>query len=255
MTAAFTSKPFALTAIALPLALGLAACGSNGEGEEGALAGEPVAEVPAPQGQEWSEVTERTDFGGYRIGNPDAPIQFVEYASYTCGGCAQFSQTAFEPLREDYIDTGKVSFELRNLVRDPVDLTVAQLVRCSAPEAVIPLSEQWFANFEEVMTRVQQNGQAIEAAATGAEDQRFVAVAETAGLLDFFAARGLSRDQARACLADNEAVTEIADRSQAQAEEFELTGTPSFFLNGQKLDAAGWPQVEAALQRAGAREE
>lgn len=254
MNAFKTTKTFALTAIALPLSLGLAACGSNEEAE-GSLEGEPVAEVPAPDGQTWSEVVETTEYGGYKVGNPDAPISFVEYASYTCGGCAQFSQTAMESLREEYVNSGRVNFELRNLVRDPIDLTVAQLVRCSSPEAVVPLSEQWFGNFQNVMTTVQQNGEQVQAASTSAEDGRFVRVAETGGLLDFFASRGLSRDQARSCLSDNEAITAIAERSQAQAEEFDITGTPTFFVNGQRVEEMGWPSVEAALQRAGARDE
>lgn len=254
MSVSKTAKPFALAAIALPIALALAACGSSEEAE-GTLAGEPVAEVPAPEGQEWAEVTERTEYGGYQIGNPDAPITLVEYASYTCGACAQFTQTAFDPLRDEYINSGRVRFELRNLVRDPIDLTVAQLVRCTSPEAVVPLSEQWWGNFQQVMTTVQQNGEAIQQAATGAEEGRYVRIAEAGGLLDFFASRGLSRDQARSCLEDTEAVTAIAERSQAQSEEFEVTGTPTFFLNGNVLDSNGWPQIEAALQRAGARDE
>ena len=59
------SKTFALTALALPLALGLAACGS-GDDAEASISGEPVAEVSAPDGQVWSEMAQKTDRGGYR---------------------------------------------------------------------------------------------------------------------------------------------------------------------------------------------
>ena len=59
MIARMTTKTLALTTIALPLALGLASCGSNDDAET-ALNGEPVAAVPAPEGQEWSEIAEMT---------------------------------------------------------------------------------------------------------------------------------------------------------------------------------------------------
>lgn len=245
-------RRLALTAFAAPLALGLAACGSDA-GSEAALEAEPVAAVPAPAGQEWSEVTTVTDFDGYQIGNPDAPIKLIEYGSLTCGACANFTQTGFEQLREKYINTGKVSFELRNQVHNGIDLVLARLVRCSGPEAMVPLSEQVWMNFDAVLGGAQQNGAALERAMALPEEQRFAAAAEAAGLLDFFAARGLSRDQARTCLADTASVKAIADRSDQQSEELDVAGTPTFFVNGQKVEANSWDALEPILQRAGAR--
>lgn len=241
-----------LATLAAPLALGLAACGSDAEGDA-ALNGEPVAEVPAPEGQEWAEVTQVTDYDGYQIGNPDAPIKMVEYGSLTCGACAYFTQTGFEPLRNEYINSGRVSFELRNQVHNGIDLVLARLVRCSGPEAMVPLSEQVWLNLNEVLGGAQANGEALERAMTLPENERFVAAAEAAGLLDFFAARGLSRDQARTCLADVDSVKAISDRSDQQSKEFDVTGTPTFFINGKKIDSNGWEQIEPILQKAGAR--
>ncbi len=85
------------------------------------------------------------------------------------------------------------------------------------------------------------------------EDQRFVAFADTAGLLDFFAARGVSRDQARTCLADAGRLSEIADVAETYGTQDDITQTPTFVLNGKKLDDTSWTAIEAALQRAGAR--
>ena len=83
--------------------------------------------------------------------------------------------------------------------------------------------------------------------------ERFTTIGEAGGLIDFFSARGLSSDQARACLADEDTIEGIANASQAQAEELGVNSTPTFFLNGARLDGSQWPQVEPALQRAGAR--
>ncbi|WBY16176.1 thioredoxin domain-containing protein [Erythrobacteraceae bacterium WH01K] len=245
-------NPFRTTLIALPLALALAACGDEAE-TAGSLSGEPVAEVPAPEGQSWLDTVAVSDADGYIVGNPDAPIKLIEYASYTCGACANFIETGVEPLKSEYVESGRVSYELRNLVRDPIDLSVAVLARCGSPESFHPLSEQVWRNFQTIMGGAQANGQAIEAAMTGPEDERLVGVAEAVGLIDFFASRGLSRDQARQCLADTDKVQSIAENSNTQASQNDVTGTPTFFINGQQTDARGWDQLEVALQEAGAR--
>ncbi|GAA4041471.1 thioredoxin domain-containing protein [Parerythrobacter jejuensis] len=248
------SRRMKIAALLAPLALAISACDSAGSEGEDAIAGEPVAAVPAPEGQEWAEVTTVTEQQGHQIGNPDAAIKLVEYASLTCPTCASFSQAGFETLRDEYVNSGRVSFELRPLVLNGYDLVLSRLARCSTDEAVVPLSEQVWTNFAEVMGNAQQNGAAMEQAMSLPEDQRFVGVAEATGLFEFFAARGLSRDQARSCLADVDSVKGLADRSSQQGEEFGVTGTPTFFVNGQKVEGVvNWEGVEPILQRAGAR--
>jgi len=120
MIARMTTKTLALTAIALPLALGLASCGTKDDAET-ALSGEPVAAVAAPEGQEWSEIAEMTDRNGYLVGNPDAPIKLEEFGAFTCGHCAKFTQDAHEELKRDFVDTGRVSYKLTPFMLHPVD--------------------------------------------------------------------------------------------------------------------------------------
>lgn len=236
----------ALAALAAPLALALAACGSD---EEAPVQGEPIAPIEAPPGQSWVETAAVTPEGGYRIGNPDAPLKLVEYASHSCGACAAFSQES-APKLDEYVAKGTVSYEIRNQVHDAMDLTIALLARCGSPEAFHPLANQAWGNFQQIMQGAQP---ALEAAARVPEAQRFQTIAETSGLLDFFAARGISRDQAMQCLADTEKAQQIVDASQTQSDELEITGTPTFILNGAKVEGTNWASVEAALQAAGAR--
>lgn len=245
------SRHFAFAALAAPLALGLSACGDSAEGE--LSASEPLEAVPAPEGQSWTEVVEVTEADGYLLGNPDAPLKLIEYGSLTCGACANFAQTGTDQLVEDYVSTGVVSFELRNQVHNVFDLTLASLARCSAPESFHPLADQVWSNFNDVMGQMQ--GAQAQLANVGdlPEDQRFVAIAEAAGFLDFFAARGVSRDQARACLSDSEEVLAISERSDAQSAELGINSTPTFILNGRVLDERSWDDLEAVLQNAGAR--
>lgn len=246
-------KNFRPALLALPLALGLAACGDQAAPDGEIAEGEPVAAVDAPEGQEWADMVEVTEFDGYRIGNPDAPIKLVEYGSLTCGACAAFAESGIEPLKSKYVNTGRVSFELRNQVHNGIDLVLARLVRCGAKESFHPLSDQVWLNLGSLLEGAQANPQALEGAMNRPENERYIAVAEAAGLLDFFAARGLSRDQARTCLADAASVTAIAERSEKQSNELDVTGTPTFFVNGRQVDAKSWAQLEPVLQRAGAR--
>ncbi len=244
-------SPF-LAAFALPLALALSACGSGAE-ETGSLEGEPIAEIPAPEGQQWTEIVTVTEADGYLLGNPDAPIKVIEYASLTCPACAAFAENGADQLKQDYVSTGRVSFELRNLILGPHDLMLARLVRCGADETYHPLSDQVWKNLQTLLGPVYERQEEFGQALALPEDQRFVAAAEVAGFYDFFAARGISEDQARTCLAAFDAMTTIADNSTQQSNDLGVTGTPTFLLNGTRVEGTSWQALEPVLQRAGAR--
>ncbi|MGX7952203.1 thioredoxin domain-containing protein [Tsuneonella sp. HG249] len=239
---------------ALVAALALAGCKSEEAPADGTIAeGKPVAAVAAPTGQVWSEVAAVTPEGGVVQGNPNAPIKLVEYASHTCGHCAEFAEAAAEPLRTKYIDSGKVSYEIRNQIHDPIDLTFAVLARCAGPEAFHAFAEQGWGNLEAMFAQMQANQAALEAAASAQGAARFDGIANAAGLYDFFAQRGVSRDQARTCLAKTDTATKIAANSDSQSKELNVSGTPTFFINGSNLGTQTWATLEPILQRAGAR--
>lgn len=243
---------FRMLALAPLAALALSACG--GTDETALPAGEPVAEVPAPEGSNWRETVQLTDRGGYLVGNPDAPIKLVEYGSLTCPGCAAFSRTAVEPLLNDYVGSGRVSFEFRSfIIHGPLDLVLTRLISCGPKESAVPLAEQIWSNLAEIQQKAYADQNALEATLQLPEEQRFVAFAQQAQLYDFFAARGISRDQAATCLADFGEMKRLADLSQSYASEDGINSTPSFVLNGATVTDGSWDALEAALQRAGAR--
>lgn len=249
------SRPiFAL--LAAPLTIALAACGSTEDGEAGSgtLEGEPIAAVAAPAGQQWTDTVEVTEHDGYLLGNPDAPIKVVEYASLTCPACAAFATNGADPLKEEYVSTGRVSYELRNQIHGPHDLLLARLVRCGPPEAYHPRSDLVWKNLQSVLQPVFDNQEAFGQALQLPEQQRFVQAAQVAGFYDFFSRFGLSRDEAQSCLADFASMEKIAANSTEQSNEFDVTGTPTFFVNGRKLDNVNsWSALEPILQQAGAR--
>ncbi len=247
-------RRFALAALAMPLALGLAACDKAADNPEtGGLSGEKIAAVAPPAGKVWSDVVVKTPENGYRMGNPDAAIKLIEYGSLTCGHCAEFAETGDAELRDSFVASGRVSFEFRNFIRDPIDLTAAQLTRCGTPESFFPLTGQAFANQAAMMQRVQAAGPQVQAALGLPPQQRGIALAEMAGLTEFFAARGIARDQAAACLADGAAAQALAEAAQKQGEQYDITGTPTFLINGTKFEQNEWPALKARLETMGAR--
>ena len=242
-----------LIAALAPMALGLAACSKKDDGNAG-LSGAPIAKGAPPAGKAWSDVVVKTPEGGYRMGNPDAPIKLVEYGSLTCPHCAELSEKGSAEIRDTFVASGRVSFEFRNFVRDAMDVTAAVLTRCSTPESYFALTEQTFANQAEMIKKVQAAGNpAFDAAIALPDDKRGVALGQLTGLTDFFAARGIAKDQANACLANGAESAALAKRTQDQAEQFKIEGTPTFLVNGQTIGSLGWEELRTKLQNLGAR--
>lgn len=231
----------------------LTACNDAATGEGAAASGEPLPAVAAPAGTQWTDTVTVTPEGGYKIGNPEAPLKLVEYASHTCGHCATFSKTGKEPLKNQYVTKGTVSFEQREVFLNPFDVVIAGLAQCGTKEQMQPLSDQVWQNLDEVFAGLQGNQAAVQAAGQLPLNQRFVALGEATGLIEFFAARGLSADQSRACLADSAKIEAMVQQVEANKQRDEITGTPTFFLNGRRLEGTTWEAIEPQLQRAGAR--
>lgn len=249
-----TFRRLALATAALPFSLALAAC--SDDAVDGAVDAEPVAVVPAPEGSSWDQQVVRTEEGGWQVGNPDAPIKLVEYGSLTCPACARFSQDGAEAITNEYVQSGRVSFEFRSVpIHGLPDLLMTRLIECAPETAAVPLADQIWANLETIDAGFRTNGTAVQSAFELPQDQRFAAVGEVSGLTDFFASRGISRDQARVCLSDSEAIIALGDRLQEQTTADNVQSTPTFFLNGRQLDERSWTEIEAILQRAGARDE
>jgi protein-disulfide isomerase len=246
-------RQFALGALALPLALGLAACGDKAE--DGApTSSEPLAKIAPPAGKAWSDVVEKTSDGGYRMGNPEAPIKLIEYGALSCSHCAEFAEESFEKLRDDYIASGRVSYELRYFMLNPYDISASVLATCGSTEAVIPLSEQFWAWQHTMFENLQAADEAqLQAISQMPKEKQIAAIADISGMTDFFSSRGISRDQAQACLTDPAKAKAFADETQKATTDFNITGTPSFLINGSSVGSVRWDVLEPKLQEAGAR--
>ncbi|WP_169542444.1 thioredoxin domain-containing protein [Sphingomonas baiyangensis] len=230
-----------------PIAL-LAACG--GDAGNSSAPAEPVAGATPPAGQQWTEVVSETPEGGFRMGNPDAPIKLVEYGSRGCPACAAFARDGYEPLTQ-MVSSGKVSFEFRDfLLGSGADIAAAALGRCGGPGPFFPIMEQMYANQPQFFERLQAMTPEVQAQMQNMSPaEQVTAVAEQGGYLEFVQQRGIPEAQARACLADTATIERLVKATQ---DATEVTGTPSFFINGDKIDAVSWEQVQAALRQRGA---
>jgi protein-disulfide isomerase len=240
---------FSLTAAALGLAL--AGCGSSdGNASAQGNSAAPLTQIAAPNQGDWTQIVERTPEGGYRMGNPAAPVKLVEYGSITCPHCAHFSETS-TPLRERYVRSGQVSYEFRPFLIHPQDPAVFMLIECQAPGAFFRLSDQLFATQEQWLGRLQNAPQEqLQQLSSLPAQQQGPELVRLMGLDQFFSQRGMPPARVASCLADNQALQQLGAQTQRASTEDNINQTPTFILNGNKLEESDWPGIEPRLRAA-----
>ena len=211
----------AITGLALiALSMTVSACGDKDA--TSTTSAEPIAPVAAPAGTSWSNTVTQTADGNFVMGNPQAKVKLIEYASYTCSHCRDFAAEASEEIRK-IVDTGKMSYELRNFVRDPIDISTSLLARCGGKDVFYPLSDQFFANQNAMFEKAQALGDAkYQQLMSAPPAQRFGNLAEAVGLVDFAKQRGISEDQAKQCLADTAVAEKLAEGVQAANSQYKI---------------------------------
>lgn len=248
------TKP--LTIFAATLALALAGCDSKpGSGDSTKVESGPIEPIPAPNGGDWTTIVSVTPEGGFRMGNPDAPVKLVEFASMTCPHCREFEEQGGQALIDTYVKSGRVSYEFRNFVMNGADLTASVLARCNGPAGFFGFTRQLFAD-QPQWTQTLQSADPAEMQAISAlpPTQQLPRLAELAGLKQWAALRGLPAAKADQCLASQAEVDKLVQMQSDAVANFEVAGTPSFLLNGEMLELEGgtplWTQVEAKLRDA-----
>lgn len=190
--------------------------------------------------------------GSHLLGNPKAAIRLTEYASYTCPHCAEFARQAEPPLRIAYVRSGKVAWEIKHLIRDPIDLTAAMLVNCGPKEKFF-LNNAAFFGSQATWIKPLVSSTAAQQARWQNPDlgTRNRAIASDFHFYAIMATRGYDRVAVDRCLADAAVAKRIAAQSKAGA-EIGVNGTPMFAINGDLLaDTYDWsvlrPQLDARM--------
>lgn len=232
-------------------ALTLAGCG--GGAADASKEQDVVAKVAAPAGKTWSQVV-RVDGDGVVMGNPDAPIKLEEFGAFTCGHCAQFAKDSHEELKRDFVDTGRVSYKLTPFMLHPVDAIAGAIVKCTGPDRFFPLADATFLEHDAFIAGAQKPQPGIEAAMKLPPTQRFTALAKGWGIDQFYQQRGVPAATIEQCLSKVENVEAIEKGTNAGVEKYQITGTPTFVINGQVAEGiAAWGLLRDRLRTMGAR--
>lgn len=212
-----------LGALALALALGaslwLGQSGTPGMtqiGTPAALAEETPATLPLP------EVPEMV------LGNADAPVTIVEYASFTCPHCAAFHENVFKDLKKDYIDTGKVKFIYREVYFDRYGLWAAMLARCGGETRYFGINAMLFEQ--------QKEWAGTDDAAAAVENLR--KIGRTAGMDDA---------TIDACMQDAAMAQALVLKYEENSKKDEVTSTPTLFINGDRHSNMSYEDLKAIL--------
>jgi protein-disulfide isomerase len=166
------------------------------------------------------------------LGDPDAPVTLIEYASFTCPHCANFAADQFPQLKADYIDTGRVRFVHREVFFDRFGLWAALIARCG-DEALAP--GRYFA-IADMLYEDQREwvGEGDPAAIA----ERLRAIGRAAGLDDA---------QIEACLTNEAEAEALYAWFQANAEADGVNSTPTLIIDGEKYSNMAYEELAAIL--------
>jgi protein-disulfide isomerase len=178
------------------------------------------------QGVNVDELNAPGQLGEKVLGPADAPVTVIEYASFSCPHCAHFTNTIFADFKAKYIDTGKVRFVFREFLRNGVDVAVSAVARCAPADRYFDVVDAYFGTQDQWM----QQSDLKQAILDKAEDFGF-----TPASFD-------------ACL-NNKTLMQAFDAGMQRAESFGVTGTPTFFVNGEKhVGALPMDQWDAIIE-------
>lgn len=211
----------------------------------------PAASSAQTAATDWTEKVSQSQVGGHILGNAAAPQKIIEYMSYTCPHCAAFDQESNPALANGFIARGKTSLEVRNFIRDPVDMTVALLARCGEPRGFFRRHKGLLASQKSWMAKGAALGRDGQAAwYQGDTNTRLKRIASDLGLYDELRRYSpLATDaQINVCLSNRAEQNKVLAMTKFAADTVKITGTPSFTLNGRLLsDVYDWKSLEPLL--------
>ncbi len=191
----------------------------------------PADPLGAANAQEAGDV-DTSSIVDMSLGNPDAPVTVVEYASYTCPHCARFHEGPFKQLKTDYIDTGKINFVYREVYFDRYGLWASMIARCAgSPDAFFGMSDLIY-----------------EGQSTWARAQDPAAIVDELRKIGLLA--GLDADTMEACLQDGEKAQTLVAWYQENATADGIDSTPSFVINGQKYTNMSYSEMAEIIDAA-----
>lgn len=147
------------------------------------------------------------------LGADDAPVTVIEYASPTCPHCAAFHINTYPGFKEQYIDTGKVKFILRPYARNVLDAVVFMLAETADDDGYHQIVKTYFET----------------------QSQWSLSDKPRDELLNIALQLGFTEESFEAALTNQDLFNAIDAARKQASEEFDLTGTPTFYINGKQF--------------------
>ena len=161
-------------------------------------------------------------------GDLDAPIEIIEYASFTCPHCATFHADVYPKLKINYIDKGLVKFIYREVYFDKYGMWASMIARCAGADRFFGMTDQIY--------RKQSNWARAES------DMAIVTELRKIGLL-----AGLDESQLSACLQDGVKLRALVEWYSQNAKRDEIKSTPTLIINGEKHSNQSYQQLTEIL--------
>ena len=162
------------------------------------------------------------------LGDENAPVTVVEYASYTCPHCRNFHEQVFGELKANYIDTGKIKFVYREVYFDKFGLWAGMIARCAGPDRYFGVTDLLYENQAEWLA--------------SRNDAQIAADLRKIGL-----SAGMTGEQLDACLADGAKAQAMVEVFQANAEADSVRSTPTFIIDGESYTNMNYADFSAIL--------
>jgi len=189
----------------------------------------PLPSLVSPANAQETEVDTST-IVDMTMGDPNAPVTVIEYASYTCSHCKRFHEGPFKQLKKEFIDTGKVHFIYREVYFDRYGLWASMVARCGGPERFFGISDLIY------------GGQSEWTRAGGPSE-----IADELRKIGRLA--GLDNDALEACMQDGAKAQTLVSWYQENATADDISSTPSFVVNGRKVSNKSYADFKALLER------
>jgi protein-disulfide isomerase len=161
-------------------------------------------------------------------GDEDAPIEMIEYASFTCPHCATFHADVYPKLKINYIDKGLVKFIYREVYFDKYGMWASMIARCAGPDKFFGMTDQIYRK-QSVWARAES-------------DVAIVTELRKIGLL-----AGLDETQLSQCLQDGVKLRALVEWYSENAKRDEIKSTPTLVINGEQHSNQSYEKLTKIL--------
>ncbi len=176
--------------------------------------------------------TGAVDTADMTLGDPNAKVKMVEYASLTCSHCGKFNNEVFPEFKKKYIDTGKVHYTFKEFLTPPNEVAAAGFLvaRCAGKDKYFNVTDAIFHAQQEMFTSGDMRGVLLR-------------VAQSAGMTE---------EQFNACITDEAALKALNERVEKAIKVDKVSATPTFMINGKQVNEGEMTlaQLEAAVAEA-----